>query len=207
MLINNIRINKNHIIGILEVDKKDILNLDEFDMENTVYEELNETLEIKKYTEEVKKKKIEELSKMLNLPISVFDRHIGTLCESEKIKVYFAKKLIDNSDIIVIDDFFKYLDLKNKNKILKILLKLKKYHNKTIFIYTNDLDNIFEVIDDILIKEDEIIYNNKFEIIKDLKNYKPSIIDFIDKLKKRYPNICYKDSINEIIKEIYRELR
>ena len=92
--------------------------------------------------------------------------------------------------------------------MIKILLKLKKYYNKTIFIYTNDLNNIYELIDDIIfIKDDRTYYDDKINIFQNNINIEPEIISFTKKLKEKYPKIEYKDSINELIKELYRELR
>ena len=47
------------------------------------------------------------------------------------------------------------------------------------------------------------IYKNKDENIR----IKPFLISIVDKMKKKYPNMSYKDSINELIKELYREIR
>lgn len=209
MLINNVKITENRIVAIVESNKKNIIKLDELNLyDNTPKNSLDFILEDKNYSDETKNKKIEELFKMVDLPLSLLNRKINTLSESEKIKLYFAKKLLNNLDTIVIDDFFKFLDLKNKNKIIKILIKLKKYHNKTIYIYTNDLNNIFEFIDDILyVKGNKTIYNNKYDFFKENNEFIPEIVHFVNLLKNKCYNIKYKDSINELIKEIYREMR
>lgn len=209
MLINNVKIDSNKIVAILEENKKNIMNLEDFLLlDITVNNDLNSLLKDKKYDKDTKQKRKEELFKMVNLPLSFLDRKISTLSDSEKVKYYFAKKLIDNSDTIVIDDFFKYLDMKNKNKIIKILIKLKKYYNKSIYIYTNDLNNIYEFVDDIIyIENKKTYYNNKFDFFMSKEVLMPDIINFTKLLKKRCHNIKYKDSINELIKEIYRIVR
>lgn len=208
MLINNIKIIENRIVAIVELNKKNIIRIDELDLDNNTIKDNLEKLMKDKYKDDIKNKRIEELFKMVSLPISFLDRKICTLSESEKIKFYFAQKLLDNSDTIVIDDFFKFLDIKNKNKIIKILIKLKKYYNKSIYIYTNDLNNIFEFIDDIIyIEGDKTYYNSKIDFFKENTILVPEIITFTNLIKKKCYNIDYKDSINELIKEIYREMR
>ena len=86
-------------------------NLEEYDInENTVYDEINKAFKIKNYTEEKLQRKQEELFKMVNLSESLLQRKINTLSDTEKIKIYFSKKLINNNDEIIIDDFF-YLNI------------------------------------------------------------------------------------------------
>lgn len=198
-----LKIDDNKIIGVIGPDRNNIIN------------QLYKDKKIKKiylFDEDIVKDvlkcdKLDEVIKMVDLKKDILCKKIENLSESEIIKVKFAYYLILNSKYIIIDDFIDILDNKNKDKFCKIILKLKKYYNKTIIISTSNIDNIFEVIDKILYCSDEIIYDDKFEIYKNNNLEEiPEIIRFVSIVKEKY-NVEYKDSINELIKELYRELR
>ena len=148
---------------------------------------------------------------MVDLDDTLLDRKLSSLSDSELIKVEFAKILLLNPKIIFIKNIFTRLDMKNRNKFFKILIKLKKYYNKTIFIFSSEINSIYEFIDDIIYinSEEEYIYSNKFDLYENNKNLKnvPDIIYFTNLMKNKYHNMKYTDSINELIKELYREIR
>ena len=95
----------------------------------------------------------------------------------------------------------------------KLIIKLKKLYNKTIIISDINIDNIFELIDNLIIINDkDVIYNGeKYEFYASNKNNlfeKPLTIILKEEIyEKKGINIGNTDSINELIKAIYRELR
>lgn len=157
----------------------------------------------------------EEIIKMLEINSNILDMDLYDISESELSKVLIASVLLYNPDNIIIDEMFDSFDNKTKEKILKLLIKLKKFFNKTIFIVTANIDYIYEFIDEvIIIDEGEILlFGNKYNVYKnlDLLNSKqirvPNIVLFINKLRKKNINIDNVDSVNELIKSIYREMR
>ena len=104
---------------------------------------------------------------------------------------------------------------KTREKILKLFIKLKKFFNKTIIIVTSNIDDIYEFIDDVIvIDEGKVIsYGNKFEVydnyeLLESKHIRiPNIVTFIRKMKENNIRIDNVDSINELIKSLYREMR
>lgn len=150
-----------------------------------------------------------ELAKNIGLKKDVFNRNINMISESELHRINLLYQLLQDDEFLLIDDLFDILDNKNRTKLFKYVLKLKKYNNKTIFISTSNINNVYEIVDDIIyVNENDIIYDNKYDIYEknDIKE-KPEIINFVNMMKEKYPHISYKDSINELIKELYRELR
>lgn len=223
MQIRDIQITENKIVAVtadnnLYIDNlyhelKKIYNFNDIDDINDFY--MNSTIDY--LTELIDKKKenyetrLEEVFLMVDLDDTLLDRKLSSLSDSELIKVEFAKILLLNPKIIFIKNIFTRLDMKNRNKFFKILIKLKKYYNKTIFIFSSEINSIYEFIDDIIYinSEEEYTYSNKFDLYENNKNLKniPDIIYFTNLMKNKYHNMKYTDSINELIKELYREIR
>lgn len=223
MQIRDIQITENKIVAVtadnnLYIDNlyhelKKIYNFNDIDDINDFY--MNSTIDY--LTELIDKKKenyetrLEEVLLMVDLDDTLLDRKLSSLSDSELIKVEFAKILLLNPKIIFIKNIFTRLDMKNRNKFFKILIKLKKYYNKTIFVFSSEINSIYEFIDDIIYinSEEEYIYSNKFDLYENNKNLKnvPDIIYFTNLMKNKYHNMKYTDSINELIKELYREIR
>ena len=198
-----LKINNNKIIGVIGKNR-DIFIKDLMEEKNINQVIIYDDMLVKDI---LKSSKLEEVIKMVGLTLDVLDKSIDGLSESEITKVKIAYYLILNDEYIVLDDYLDILDNRNKTKIFKILLKLKKYYNKTIIVSSSNINNIFELIDEIVYCGKTTIYDNKIDIYKNnIIDEVPDIIEFASIIKKRY-NIEYKDSINELIKELYRKLR
>lgn len=157
----------------------------------------------------------EEIIKMLEIDDSILDNNIYELSESELAKVLIASILLYNPETIIFDEMLDSFDNKTKEKILKLIIKLKKFFKKTIFIVTSNIDDIYEFIDDIIIIDDGkvLLYGKKNILLDNIntlieKNIRvPNIVYFIYKMKEKDINLDNVDSINELIKSIYREMR
>ena len=152
----------------------------------------------------------DELLQLLELKESLFSRNMDELSTTQKIKVLILKCLIQNPDTILVDGIFERLDSFNRKKILKLLLNLKKFKEKTIIISTINIDLIYEFIDDIILIDNGKVLcaGNKFEIYENCNINKPFTIKIKDAIyEKSKINIGNNDNINELIKAIYREMR
>ena len=157
----------------------------------------------------------EEILKMLEINKNLLYKNIYDISESELSKVLIASVLLYNPEIIIIDDMFSYFDNRTKEKILKLFIKLKKFFNKTIIIVTSNIDEIYEFIDDVIVIDDGkvLLHGNKYEVFKNyellyFKNIRiPNIVTFIKMMNDNNIKIDNVDSINELIKSIYREMR
>ncbi len=161
-------------------------------------------------------KRIIEVLKMVGLSESILKESVFDISESEKIKVILSQILIYNPELIILDNIIEDLDAKSRTKLFKLLIKLKKFYNKTIVITSSNVDIIYEFCDNLI-----ILYNNeildssdKFKVFenKDVLNnplvMKPLVIEIKEKIKNiKNIDLGNNDSINELIKAIYRELR
>ena len=156
-----------------------------------------------------------EIIKMLDIDVDILDNSIYDISESELSKVLIASVLLYNPEIIVIDEMLDSLDNNNKTKILKLIIKLKKFFNKTIVIVTSNIDDIYEFIDDIVIIDggNVLLYGNKsimfsnYDLLLEKRIRIPSIVEFIKKMESNNVVLDKVDSINELIKTLYREIR
>ena len=157
--------------------------------------------------------KIDELLKLLNLSSKIINREVNTLSLSEKVRIEIAFAIIKDYDNIYINNVLSCFDRKTRMYFCKLIIKLKKLYNKTIIISDINIDNIFELIDNLIIINDkDVIYNGeKYEFYASNKNNlfeKPLTIILKEEIyEKKGINIGNTDSINELIKAIYRELR
>lgn len=157
--------------------------------------------------------KIDELLKLLNLSSKIINREVNTLSFSEKVRIEIAFAIIKDYDNIYINNVLSCFDRKTRMYFCKLIIKLKKLYNKTIIISDINIDNIFELIDNLIIINDkDVIYNGeKYEFYISNNNNlfeKPLTIILKEEIyEKKGINIGNTDSINELIKAIYRELR
>ena len=157
-----------------------------------------------------------EIITMLEIEEEILDRSVYSISESELYKVMIASIMLCNPDNLVFDEVLFSLDYKTKTKLLKLLMKLKKFFNKTIIIVCPNIDDIYEFIDDIMIiDEGQIllygnkynIYNDNYDLIKEKNIRIPTIVEFIKQMKDKGIKLDNVDNINELIKTIYREMR
>ena len=157
-----------------------------------------------------------EIITMLEIDERILDKSIYSISESELYKVLIASVMLYNPDNLIFDEVLFSLDYKAKIKLLKLLIKLKKFFNKTIIIVCPNIDDIYEFIDDIIIiDEGKIIlhgdkykiYNDNYDLISEKNIRIPTIVDFIKKMRDKGIKLDNVDNINELIKTIYREMR
>ena len=157
-----------------------------------------------------------EIITMLEIDNELLDRSVYSISESELYKVMIASIMLCNPDNIIFDEVLFPLDYKSKTKLLKLLMKLKKFFNKTIIIVCPNIDDIYEFIDDIMIIDggkillygDKYkILNNNYDLLKEKNIRIPIIVEFIKKMKDNGINLDNVDNINELIKTVYREMR
>ena len=228
MQVENI-INKRSIIGVVgnsgsgkstfvnyfkESKRIGIINYDIIESSN-----VNDQIEyyVKKYNYKINEldERKKEIIKMLEIKSSILDSNIYELSDSELAKVLIASVLLYNPETIILDEMLDSFDSKTKEKVLKLFIKLKKFFNKTIIIVTSNIDDIYEFIDEIIVIDEGkvLLYGQKREILNNYdllktKNIRiPNIVTFIKKMRDNNINIDNVDSINELIKTVYREMR
>ena len=149
-----------------------------------------------------------EALKTLNINSKILSKNICELSTSEKIKLLIVNALLKNYEVIYFDNILPCLDSSSRTKLYKLIIKLKKFQNKTILISDINIDNIFEFVDNLIIVSDTIITGTKYDVFPcDIINT-PITLTLRDKiLENKNIDIGKVDSVNELIKAIYRELR
>ncbi|MBE5820747.1 MAG: ATP-binding cassette domain-containing protein [Clostridiales bacterium] len=158
---------------------------------------------------------LEELLKGFGLSESILKKNYLELSDSEKKKVLLVKIFINNSKIILLDDPTTGLDQKSISTLIK-LLKKEKRKEKIIIISSQDSEFLLNVSDEILIIKDKKIIkcNDKYKVFGDesILDYcgldMPSVLKFRKKvLEKKNLKLVYRDNINDLLKDIYRNVK
>lgn len=152
--------------------------------------------------------KLPDALKTLNINSKILSKNICELSTSEKIKILIVNALLKNYEVIYFDNILPCLDSSSRTRLYKLIIKLKKFQNKTILISDINIDNIFEFVDNLIIVSDTIITGNKYDVFPcDIINT-PITLTLRDKiLENKNIDIGKVDSVNELIKAIYREIR
>ena len=152
--------------------------------------------------------KLPDALKTLNINSKILSKNICELSTSEKIKLLIVNALLKNYEVIYFDNILPCLDSSSRTRLYKLIIKLKKFQNKTILISDINIDNIFEFVDNLIIVSDTIITGTKYDVFPcDIINT-PITLTLRDKiLENKNIDIGKVDSVNELIKAIYREIR
>ena len=132
---------------------------------------------------------ISEILKKLGID-KLKDRYINTLSYCEKSIVAFAKSIVHEPSILLIDNILNSLDSYYKNKVIQYLEEFKTRENNIVILVTNDPEDL-KLSDNIMILNNgelvetgnnrEILQKENIFIKNGLKL--PFIIDLSNKLK------------------------
>ena len=156
------------------------------------------------------KRIIDSLS-MVGLDESFLNKKIKNLSNGERFLVALSGVLSYNPKVIILDDPTNFLDYKTMISILKLLKRIKCKYKKTIIIFSNDIDFIYELSDYVYVlnKGKIVLHGDKYKVFtnKILEKYNielPDIVKLTDEFKKISKcNIPNRDNISDLIKDIY----
>ena len=184
-----------------------LVKKDSYFIKDNVYDELN--YYIKSDFDEV----VNNYFDIFSLDRSLLKRKIKDLSSSEKRILKYIEALISNKKIIVIDNAYLYLDLCNKKKIDNVLKKMIRESDKTIFIGSNNSDDIYNLCDRLLLINGNKYYYGKTidiftsdELLQEYGIIKPEIIHFVDLCRRKDKKINYTCDIRDLIKEVYKNV-
>lgn len=164
--------------------------IDEFDLDITVYEFLDLTLDIVGIDSEFRDELINYALESLNSQPSLLNKALLKLNRQEKAIVALAHALILRPDILIIDDLFATIDLSFKGVLINIILKLQQ-QKLTVVLITSDLGILKHIADRVMILQDGVIEDmgNTKEVLTN------SHSDFVKLLVRSYfgNNLTSKD--------------
>lgn len=207
--------------GLIEIDGKELKNTKNFlsrisyVVESPENQFIHKTVlkEFEKITYNINV--ILESLSIVGLREDILKQSPLTLSNGEKRKVGLALAITKNSDLIVIDEPTLGLDCNSKKNIIKAIKSLKKM-GKTIIVASNDIEFIHSIADHIFaLANGQIIFEgDKYKVFKEeeiLGNYgidTPDVIKFSNFVQKeKNIRLGYRDDINDLIKDIYRNAK
>lgn len=158
---------------------------------------------------------LNELLKEFHLKEEILKKSYFELSSGELKKILIITMILSDCKLILLDEPTIGLDEKTFFLLIKWLKKLKR-EGKTIIIVSSDsnfvykvTDEIFKIIDKDILLEDDInkLIEDKNEMNK-LGLEIPKTISFRSlALKKKKIRLMYRDDINDLIKDVYRNAR
>ena len=158
--------------------------------------------------------KLKYLIKLFNLSDDILDKNLLNLSNSELKKILIIKVFIQEKSIILLDDITNGLDSKDKEALIK-LLKQERRNNKSIVVTSIDSEFLLQVVDRILILDGNKakIIDDKYRVFTDMALLNrlnvavPQILNFKLIAQSKNIKLAHKDNVNDLIKDIYRNVR
>ena len=161
------------------------------------------------------KEKLNEQLKLFNLNEDILNRSYSEISNGERKKVLLISMFLKNSKIILLDNPNSGLDRKSIQSLVKLLRKEKR-NGKTIILTSHDSNFLLQVSDRVVVLNNEkvIMDDEKFKVFEkiDLLNKInmeiPKVLDFEIKVKElKNIKLGYRDNINDLLKDVYRNAK
>lgn len=182
----------------------------------TVKQEIELSSKIYNYRMDEIDKRAKDSLKMVGLEEEYLTKDPLSLSHTEARKVALASILIYNPKILLLDEPTIGLDNKSKNEFIKLIRLLKNRYKKTIIIVTHDMDMLHKIVDNVILLNDGkiVMQGNKYDVFRETKELKkygilpPKVMMFSSKvLNKKNIKLGYRDEINDLIKDIFRNVK
>ncbi len=158
----------------------------------------------------IKEKAIKAV-KMVNLNSKMLYKSFNIMSNVELKLSQLVISLFLNAKIFILDNFEKNFTYKNVEYIKKLLYKLNKSYNKSVIIFSNNIELFMNIIDNIIIfKNGKIVYRGDKSNLYDNNLYKyidkPDIIQFVNYLELKGHKFDNYIDLKELLKAIYRDV-
>ena len=161
-----------------------------------------------------KKQKITTVLKLVGLNDQYLTKPISTLSTVEIKLLSLAIVLLDDFELLILDDLFEHLDRKYRQKIYRLLVKIKEKKEAIILLGTKDMDILYQYTDKfILFDHNEIILESdtkdlyksiEFLLLKKIEI--PDILMFTHLAKKKGVKLDYHKDVRDLMKDVYKKL-
>jgi len=229
-IMNIITLNHNYkgkiIINNKEISKKEInaykhriqLIRDDnsiFKCYKTIYELMRYEINRRKITLRNEEKKMMDSLRIVGLNQNILDQNVQKLSSSEKKLLQIALALLSNPDILILEEPFKFLDMRNEKQLVMLLTKIKEQYNKTIVFVSDDSNMLYKYTNNLIIAKNNniLVEGNTAEIYQRVDFLKrnsiiiPDLVELTYLAKKRKNvKIDYHKDIRDIIKDIYKHV-
>ena len=210
-IINSKNMNKN-------TKTKDILHIRKAmgyirqDLDNDLFN-INIFEDIRYGQKEISNSKLNELLITFDLDEDILKKNYMDLSSGERKKILLIKMFVQNKSILLLDDPTKDLDSKSISNLIK-LLKREKRNNKIVIISSMDSDFLISLADNFIIIDNGKIKlsNDKYEVFSNIQLLNrldieiPNVISIKNRAAERNIKLMYRDNINDILKDIYRNV-
>lgn len=144
--------------------------------------------------------------KLVMVNSDVIDKHTSTLSNEELKCINLAKALIEKKEYIVLDYFEKGFNYKEKEAYKRLFKKLATEYNKTILIFTNDIEFLWDLCEEIIFVDNDEVTNFSKKAYFELLEYidKPEISKIIDLIRDKGIKIEDYKNVLDLLKAIYR---
>lgn len=121
----------------------------------TVEENIGIILELEGVEEEVRKRRVREVMKLVNLPYEDYhDAYPSELSGGQRQRVGVARALVIDPDVILMDEPFSALDPMTRADLQEEVLRLHEETKKTIVFVTHDMEEAMKLGQRILLMKD-----------------------------------------------------
>ncbi len=204
-LRSNYYLFRNEIV-LVEARFNNLFNVD------NVYEYFVSYIRYRKIDVKDTLEKIKGSLKIVGLKQEILDRRISTLTFSETKLLQFALAFLSNPKVILLDEPFRGLDLKQRKKLIRIINRLKDKFLKTIVIFSNNPNYLYQYTNYLIVlydnkvltsgKTSDIFFDSEEISLHKIK--RPDIVDFILLVKeKKNIKLPRRVDVKDLIKDIY----
>lgn len=156
-------------------------------------------------------KKIKDAIKIVGLTEDILNRRFSSLTHSEMKFLQLALAFIYNPKVLLLDDILAGLDLVNKRKIIKIFWRLRDKFHKTIIIYSNDINLLYQFTSYMIVLSSSVYSGKSKDIFykMDLGDENIPAIVYFNKLveMKKKVKLPHREDVKDVIKDIYWNVR
>lgn len=187
---------------------------DNYFFNNTVLKEFEISLKLSQIKYDISL--IKDILQLVKLDEIILKRNPFTLSNGEKRKLALALVLITKPKFLVLDSPFIGLDNTAKKEMIKLIKKIQNDYKMNIVLITNNIEDIYTLANyvyilknnRIILEGDRSVIYRKYDVLLNEYIQIPKLVSFSNfVLREKYIKLGYRYEINDLIKDIYRNVR